>query len=390
MEKVRFYLDKRSTMKDGTHPIRLYIKNVGRFRLSTNFSSKEEEWGENGYIVAKYRARNAVLNTMINKVQTFMLTCGNLSDEELKKELEKFLFNKEKKTKKNFIFYLKEFIRLKQRPGTKRVYTETLRKLEKYDPNCTLESIDRKWLINFDNWLAKTMKINARSIHLRNMRAVFNYCLDEEITTNYPFRRFSIKKEETVKRALTVEQLRLLRDYPVEPFQEKYRDIFMLMFYLIGINCVDLFSLTVDNVSDNRLIYHRAKTNKLYNIKIEPEAQIIIDKYKGEKKLIDLPYTNYENFRHQMDHRLKEIGEYDRVGRGGKKVFHPILPNITTYASRHTWATLASELDIPKETISAALGHEIGSSVTSIYIKLDKDKVDEANRQVIDYVNGYE
>jgi integrase len=72
---------------------------------------------------------------------------------------------------------------------------------------------------------------------------------------------------------------------------------------------------------------------------------------------------------------------------GGKKCTPPILPNITSYASRHTWATLAAELDIPKETISAGLGHNIGSDVTSIYIKFDQKKVDEANRKVIDFVN---
>ena len=81
---------------------------------------------------------------------------------------------------------------------------------------------------------------------------------------------------------------------------------------------------------------------------------------------------------------LKEIGEVERVGRGGRKVREPLFPDISSYWSRHTWATIAASLDIPKETISAALGHEIGSAVTSIYIDFDQRKVDEANRKVID------
>lgn len=68
-----------------------------------------------------------------------------------------------------------------------------------------------------------------------------------------------------------------------------------------------------------------------------------------------------------------------------------ISTNISAlYKARHSWATLAAELDIPKETISAGLGHEIGSDVTSIYIKFDQKKVDDANRRVIDYVFGKE
>ena len=57
-----------------------------------------------------------------------------------------------------------------------------------------------------------------------------------------------------------------------------------------------------------------------------------------------------------------------------------------TYWARHTWATIAASLDISKEVISAGLGHEIGSSITSIYIDFNMKKVDDAYRAVIDYV----
>lgn len=99
-------------------------------------------------------------------------------------------------------------------------------------------------------------------------------------------------------------------------------------------------------------------------------------------------YKDYMNFSHRMGIALKEIGEMKRVGKGGKKVHIPVFPEISSYWSRHTWATFAAELDIPKETISEALGHSMGSKVTSIYINFDRKKVDEANRKVIDYLLG--
>ena len=62
-----------------------------------------------------------------------------------------------------------------------------------------------------------------------------------------------------------------------------------------------------------------------------------------------------------------------------------------TYTARHTWATLAAELDIPDETISLGMGHSTGNRVTNIYINRNQKKVDEANRKVIDYlVNNLE
>lgn len=59
---------------------------------------------------------------------------------------------------------------------------------------------------------------------------------------------------------------------------------------------------------------------------------------------------------------------------------------IIMYYARHTWATIAAELDIPKETISAALGHS-ANSVTDTYSEFDTKKIDIANRRVIDYLN---
>ena len=67
-------------------------------------------------------------------------------------------------------------------------------------------------------------------------------------------------------------------------------------------------------------------------------------------------------------------------------IMEPLEPALTTYWARYSWATYAAELDIPKDTISECLGHKHGSSVTGVYIKYRRDKIDEANRKVIDYV----
>lgn len=115
----------------------------------------------------------------------------------------------------------------------------------------------------------------------------------------------------------------------------------------------------------------------------------IIDKFRGKGDyLLDImdSYKNYKDFLHRMGTTLKQIGEVERKGLGGKKNRKPLFPDLSSYWSRHTWATIAASLDIPKETISASLGHG-GNSVTDIYIKFDENKIDKANRKVIDYVN---
>lgn len=113
----------------------------------------------------------------------------------------------------------------------------------------------------------------------------------------------------------------------------------------------------------------------------------IIERYKGKEHLLYVEdLKDYRTYTYAMCRGLKKLGEVEVKGRGGKKERKPLFPDISTYWARHTWATIAASLDIPKETISAALGHEIGSRVTSIYIDFDQKKVDEANRKVMDYV----
>lgn len=392
MITTRFYLDIRNEKKDGTYSIKINVtRNRKVFFINTGFSSAKENWDSDHFTEKEpnYRAKNVRLRDMMNKVEKTIFeieeSCmeNSTPDKKLKELIESKLFGAES-SNMTFIDYISKFISTKTRNGTVKVYINTLNKVREFDKGSTFNTINKEWLIRFENWLLSSgCKINTISIHLRNIRAVFNYAIDNEYTNLYPFRRFKIKKEETAKRSLSVEELIKLRDCPVEAYQEKYRDIFMLMFYLMGINAVDLFSLPP--LKGNKIIYHRAKTNKLYEIKVEPEAMEIINRYRGKNYMLDVldEYKNYKDFLHWMNVGLKKIGALKRIGRGGKKMIDPFFPEISSYWSRHTWATIAASLDIPKETIAAALGHS-SNSVTDIYIKFDRTKVDKANRMVLD------
>lgn len=94
---------------------------------------------------------------------------------------------------------------------------------------------------------------------------------------------------------------------------------------------------------------------------------------------------DYLQYVRQTNNALRKIGDCERTGLGGKKNHKAICPDLSTYWARHTWATIAASLEIPKETIAAALGHG-GNTVTDIYIDFDRKKVDEANRKVLDWV----
>ena len=185
---------------------------------------------------------------------------------------------------------------------------------------------------------------------------------------------------------MPVNELRRLFNYKVQPYQEYYLDYFKLIFMLIGINGVDLFGLSA--VEDGRVEYRRAKTHKLYSVKVEPEALAIIERHRGERALLDAAdrWSDHRDFLKNCNIALQRIGAVERRGRGGKKFIEAEWPELTTYWARHTWATVAYSIDVPKDIISQALGHSSGVAVTNIYIEPDQRKVDEANRRVLDWV----
>ena len=264
---------------------------------------------------------------------------------------------------------------------TRELYEATLTKIRQTIPDAhtlTLEDITPAWLTTLDKRMSRTSPSrNARNIHLRNIRRVMNCAIDDELTHNYPFRKFKFKNEETEERALTLDQLRKFFTADADGYLAEYRDIFELSFYLLGINLVDLANLTRESIKDERLEYVRRKTKKRYSVKIEPEAWALIEKHKGESWLLDI-HDRYKNVHDYLKH----------IDAGLKKIL-PGYPfdQLTTYWARHTVATLmVNELDVPIETVSAALGHRYGSRVTAVYVHFDRQKVDVANRRLIDLV----
>lgn len=396
MANEKIILDKRRAKADGSFPVKIYLRHRREIMLATGIDARDENF-VNGSLTRgerDYKSKNSRLSMLLSSVVREMVSLeasgalSGMDDKALKKRLSLIIDGSgEMEEKRNFLTYLDEFVSLKTNKGTIACYTTTRNKLLEFDPDCDFETMDRKWIASFEKWMASNMKINAYSIHLRNIRAVFNYAIDEGYTNLYPFRKYRIKKEETRKRSLSVEQLRRLLDFPCEEYQVKYRDMFLLDFLLIGMNIGNLLTLKRENLVNGRLEYYRNKTNKLISVKVEPEAMAIIERYAGRDYLLDVmdTYSDYRYFVKRMNNALKDIGETTRSGLGGKKSRKPLFPDISSYWARHTWATLAAELDIPKETISAALSHSEGDT-TSIYIRFNYKKVDEANRKVIDYV----
>ena len=394
--KYRVYVDTTKKRQDGQSPVLLIFEDSGkRFKIATGlFSALKFTGREFPEEEPNSRAKTFALAKKLLKVDEYMIANDHVSFNRAKDEI-KGLLNGNQKSRKPVATLMEEFAATKSK-STAKFYLLTARKIRAFDPEATFETIDAEWLRKFEAFL-KTIgntTINGRAIHLRDLKALYRAALDDELTTNYPFRKFSIKSETVPIRNLSLTQLRELRDCDVEPNKRIYRDLFMLSFYLCGINPVDLLHLTKENVKNGRIVYTRRKTHKLYDIPLPPEAEEIFRKYKGKDYLLEVLDYYGEDYLHfvskwgKMLKRIAPLGiQTDMLGRKILRMGEPILPGITVYSARYTFASIGAEIEIPRETIALCLGHS-WADVTSHYISYDIKRINDAVRKIIDYVNS--
>lgn len=370
MATTKFYLDTRAVTKGKPAPLKIAISHKGKKALiNLNVALLPSQWDARGGKILAH-PQKAFLNTFVNNrksaLDMFILRLmeeGTMQGKSATDIKNAFLLTlspqEEVEQGEMFMPRLQHYADDKKK-RTQELYTATYRRIvaflgEDEAARLRFEDITKEWLTSFETFLARTSPTkNARNIHLRNIRAVFNDAIDDDKITCYPFRRFKIRPVATAKRSLSVEELRMLFDYPCEEYAQKYVDMFKLIFFLIGINIVDLCALK--EMVAGRVEYYRSKTGRFYSIKVEPEAAALIEKYKGEKQLLYMPdrFSETHDYMRRLNAALKNVGEVT-IGKQGKKIRKPLFPHISSYWARHSWATIAASLDIPKETIAAAL-----------------------------------
>lgn len=382
MATATLYLDTRRRRDDGTYPLKITVSHHGRVaHIPLGIHIRRDQWDRKRRQVVQHPLKqfyNQFLASRLADVTAALIRLkesGKFAGKTITqvRDLVQAEIMPQEAVCGDFKARWMSFTDRHTNARTRELYTATWDLLSQY---CTgidtiaFSDISRQWLEGFDAFLiSRGNRANTRSIHIRNIRAVFNDAMDAGITVAYPFRRLVPKPEPKKKVILSPVQLRTLFNADVPAHQKKYIDAFKLMFLLIGINTVDL--LTTAKVVNGRVEYIRAKTHRPYSVKLEPEAAAIIETWPSMGgHLISLGdgLKNYRGVTYRFNEALKSV-----------------MPGVTTYTARYSWATIAASLDIPKETIARALGHG-GHSVTDIYIDFDLRKVDEANRRVIDWV----
>lgn len=234
--------------------------------------------------------------------------------------------------------------------------------------------------------------------YMTDIRTVFNAAIEEyndedrdEIRIkHYPFRKYKLKKApESTKRILTAQQVKAIQMVTDEELKLGRailaRDVFMLSFYLSGMNLADLYHAT--DYRKGRISYNRQKTmdrrrdKAFISLKVFPEAAALIEKYKDNSKVLRFykMYSTSHIFSTNINKGLKVVAR-------ACKIEDPL----STYYARFSFATIArNDCSVSKDDINLSLDHVDASlKMADVYINKDWSRVDNTINKVIDHLNS--
>lgn len=296
------------------------------------------------------------------------------------------------KSRMSFLDFLEsrvQYLRDCNRIGTANNYMRAKKSLERFldGKSLSFSEIDKSFVDNYADWLMSLgMKRNSASFHMRILRAVFNKGVTKGLAQQtYPFSETYTGIDTTVKRGIGCDSVRKIINLDIKsPKLNLVRDMFLFSIYTRGMSYIDMVFLRKTDIQEGLLVYQRKKTGGIIKIKIESQIKTLVNKYMksntGSSFLFPVLkdgeysdcYSQYLKALTNYNHHLKIISNMLGLKKG-----------LSSYTSRHTWATLAYKNHIPISVISTSMGHST-ESVTRIYLdSLENDVIDKANKKVL-------
>ena len=335
----------------------------------------------------------------------------------------------------NFMQTRIEALQQQERFRTADTYASALRSFKEFlcGKDLPIEKLDERLVQDYERYLlSHGLCPNSTSFYMRILQAVYHCALKnglgksggmisgkssgvhgERNFCTSPFKSVYTGVDKTIKRALSLEHLRALKNISLPQKEQAFaRDLFLLSFYTRGMAFVDMAYLKKNQIRHGVLTYRRHKTGQTLHLQWEPCMQALVKCYPtpsdspyllpimdmvADRKCDDISRGGARlnnavcnDTQHKRCDALRERTHYlsalSRINRHLKTIANLLGWNfpLTTYVARHTWASVAKEQNIPLSVISEAMGHD-SETTTLIYLQsLNNTLLDQANRKVID------
>jgi len=192
-----------------------------------------------------------------------------------------------------------------------------------------------------------------------------------------PFLYYKLEKQSTSREFLTIDELRLIRELPLDASSTlyHYRQLFLFACSACGLRVSDLLTLKTEHIRDGYLDMQMTKVAKQIRFKLLPEALDILKEYYNEDSEYVFPfYSDHDSM--SLKEKDIQISRYTSLYNKNLKTIAKrckISKNITSHVARHTFATLALSQGLRIEYVSKLLGHS-SIRTTQIYSKIiDQD-----------------
>ena len=283
-------------------------------------------------------------------------------------------------------------LKSQKRSGYALTFSELYNSLIQFNGHLDIyfSDIDTVWLKRYETWLrGQGFSENTIGRRFRTLRAVYNVAIEEKCVKAdyYPFKSYKVSKlhQATAKRAISKADIMRIIEYRSNDFYKQFAvDLFAFGYFMGGINFVDIAYLKTDNIVDGRLIYTRRKTHKLIRLPLQLKAQEIIERYRQDGALFLFPILSaFHKTEQQQRNRVHKVISKvnERLKEVGKELEIPI--DLTTYVSRHSFATVLKREGVSTSIICESLGHS-SEKVTQIYLdSFENSQIDAAMQNLL-------
>lgn len=256
-----------------------------------------------------------------------------------------------------------EELRREERVNSWYRYRSMLRALEEYGGgSISFDEVTPGWLASCEAaWRRAGRSSTTVSIYMKSLRCVFNRSLG----CPGPFARYRIPRPAARHIALSSLSIKaILQWIPSDESLAESRDLWLFSYLCNGINFKDMLQLRYSDIHDGEIRFVRSKTRfsagaPLVCAHVTPLMQEIIDRRgaveRGASRYI-FGYLHGDETPVQVEMTVRKV--IRRCNSDMRRLAAELhIPRFTTYAARHSFATVLQRRGVSVSYISECLGH---------------------------------
>lgn len=386
MATLKLVIVPAKRLVNGKHKIRVALSHNSNTRyIPTDVIISDGEF-KDGMVVNRDDAShlNVKLRNILNYYQ-------NIIDETMQlgsytcSEVIKLLIKEHRYSNAKFSDAMKEYLeelKEEERHKSEKLYRLACESFIRECGDLFLNMITEKDIKTFRRNLEKRhLSPTTVRIYMTLVKVVIHFAEKRKMCKfeDNPFEDITPPSANVRELDLTIREIKAIRDLEAPKYNICVaRDIFMLSYYLGGMNLVDM--LEVD-FRKNYIEYYRQKTkNKKHGesktaFSIQPEARDIINKYmKKNGKLVFGKYDTFGKAYSVISRKMDELAELAGIRK-----------RVVFYSARKSFVQHGFDLGIALETLEYCIGQSMKTNRPIFnYVRVMRNHADKAMRQIFD------